>query len=317
MGRKGKLTDEQLHKLYSAGVQKANSDDLIKEFVNSKKLINVKSSTIKRYYDVFHILDRDMTRMGLETPLADLRTDEIESLILFWQDDPITPATINGRLRVMRTYYKFLFESKYRKDHPMKQVKSLREPIKIKDTLEEKEIKQMADWFKMRRSFAGFRDLVMFQLILETGLRIGEVIGIQLEDLRGTVIHVVEAKGLRQRVVFISKEMRLTLDLYLEIRGSLPTPYLFVNNEGTQLKRRTFQDAIKYAKEACGIEKDITPHALRRTYAKFAVLAGMDAFSLASLLGHSSVVTTQRYVSIYGKNLEEQAKKRGEFSKYF
>lgn len=83
MGRKGKLTDEQLHKLYSAGVQKANSDDLIKEFVDSKKLINVKQSTIKRYYDVFHILDRDMMRMGLETPLADLSMDQVKEIILF------------------------------------------------------------------------------------------------------------------------------------------------------------------------------------------------------------------------------------------
>lgn len=255
--------------------------------------------------------------LGIERQIAELLEEDIEQLILYWQRLGLVPASINSKLRVLKTFFRFLADKGYRNVYVMKNIKNMREVIEIKDTLEKPEIKEISKWFKMRKSFAGFRNLVLFQFLLDTGVRISEALNIKLQDIREDTVYILEAKGLKQRIVFISKNMRNTLDLFLEVRGNLDTDYLFVNIDGKQLQKRTFQEDIKEAAEACGIKKKITPHALRRTYARYAVMAGIDPFSLAALLGHASLEITTRYVQMWGQDLKRQSEKRGNFSGLF
>lgn len=315
--RQLELTEEQKMLLLQENMLQESDEEVFEKFVRSKRLIGVKDTTVAIYRTIKRVIDRDIALLELDTEMQLLTTENMEQLILYWQRTGIAPATINHRFRVLRPYFKFLKERGYRKTNIMSGIKNVREKQEIKGTLEKHEIKAIAHWFKKAGSFAGFRNLVHFQLLLDTGIRLSESLNIKLQDIKGDTIYIVEPKGLKQRLVFISKQMRKTLDIYLEIRGELDCPYLLVTIDGGKVAPRTFQDALKEAIVACNINKSISPHSLRRTYAKFAVMAGIDPFSLATLLGHSSLEITTRYVQIWGQDLRAQAEKRGNFSGLF
>lgn len=317
MRRKLELNSDQINLLYASDKLHLDSGELFEKFVESKRLIGVKETTVKHYYNLKRVIDRDTEVLEIPRKLAELEEEDVQQLILYWQRLGLVPASINSKLRVMKTFFRFMADRGFRKTYVMQNIKNVREKVEIKDTLEKPEIKLISQWFKMQKSFAGFRNLVLFQFLLDTGVRISEALSIKLQDIREDTVYILEAKGLKQRIVFLSKQMRETLDIYLDIRGSVDTDYLFVNIDGNQLQKRTFQEDMRDAVQACGIEKKITPHALRRTYARYAVMAGIDPFSLATLLGHSSLEVTTRYVQMWGQDLKRQSEKRGNFSGLF
>lgn len=111
--------------------------------------------------------------------------------------------------------------------------------------------------------------------------------------------------------------MREKLTSYLKIRGNLSHTKVFINRDQLPYNKNTFQQNLREARVLCGIQKQVSPHVCRRTYAKNAILSGMDAFSLATLLGHSSLEVTKRYVQIWGNDLKKQAKLRKDYGDFF
>jgi site-specific recombinase XerD len=297
-------------------VTKIDDELAIKEFLKSRRLKNVRETTIKYYEDDFHVLKRDLKLLEIDKQLVELTEKDIEAIIMLWQKK-LKVTTINSKLRGIRPFYSFLKEKKWIKRNPTENVKLLRDRKKIRETLEDVEIRKIADSFKKKNTFPSFRDLVIFQLLLDTGIRISECLSIQLNDIDGKRLVITESKNLQQRMVFLSKNMQEKLKIYLKVRGSLHHGYLFVNQDNERLSKSTFQETLRMAARACGIKKQVSPHVCRRTYAKKAVLKNMDPFSLAVLLGHSSLEVTKRYVQIYGQDLENQAEKREDFSEFF
>ncbi|EIX7078143.1 site-specific integrase [Listeria innocua] len=159
--------------------------------------------------------------------------------------------------------------------------------------------------------------MTIFQLLLDTGIRINECLHIKVDDVHADYIVITETKNLSQRVVYLSGDMVARLKIYLKVRGQLATPFLFVNIENERLSSRTFQEHLKSITILCGVKKNVSPHMCRRTYAKQAVLAGIDPFSLASLLGHSSIEVTKQYVQLWGSDLKNQAKLKADYGDIF
>jgi len=297
-------------------VTKINDETAIKEFIKSRRLKNVRETTIKYYEDAFHVLKRDLQILKINKQLVDLTEKDVEEIILLWQQK-LKVTTINSKLRGIRPFYSFLEEKKWIKKNPTANVKLLRDRKKIRETLEDDEIKKIADYFKKQNTFPGFRDLVILQLLLDTGIRINECLNIKLQDIDGKRLVITESKNLQQRMVYLSKGMQDKLEVYIKVRGKLNHDYLFVNQDNGRLSKNTFQERLRIASRACGVKKQVSPHVCRRTYAKKAILKGMDPFSLAVLLGHSTLEVTKRYVQIWGADLEKQASKKEDFSEFF
>ncbi|MDK8643804.1 tyrosine-type recombinase/integrase [Niallia taxi] len=297
-------------------VVKVNDEIALNEFIKSRRLKNVRETTIKYYEDAFHVLKRDLQKLKIRKQLIELEEKDIEKIILLWQRN-LKVTTINSKLRAIRPLYAFMEEKSWIKKNPTANVKLLRDRKKIRETLEDDEIRKIADNFKKQNTFPAFRDSVIFQLLLDTGIRINECMSIQINDIDGKRLVITESKNLQQRMVFLSKNMQEKLKVYLKVRGSLHHAYLFVNQDNERLSKNTFQERLRMAARACGIKKQVSPHVCRRTYAKKAILKGMDPFSLAVLLGHSSLEVTKRYVQIWGADLEKQASKKEDFSEFF
>ena len=146
------------------------------------------------------------------------------------------------------------------------------------------------------------RDKAMLALLYATGIRVSELIGIQMEDINMNIGFLVCRDGERERTIPFGRSAKAALEEYLEharnelLRGK-GTDYFFVNCTGGAMSRQGFWKIIKYYGEKAGIEEDITPHTLRHSFAAHLIARGADMRAVQTILGHSDMATTQMYAA--------------------
>lgn len=162
------------------------------------------------------------------------------------------------------------------------------------------------------------RDRSILELLFSTGLRVSELVGISRDQLNlKTQEFSVRGKGGKVRIVFISESARQILEKYLNKRTDID-PALFIRlnkigiaskEEDKRLTPRSVQRIVKYYAAKAGIVKDVHPHTLRHSFATDLLSNGADIRSVQSMLGHSSITTTQIYTHITNKQLKDVHKK--------
>ena len=146
------------------------------------------------------------------------------------------------------------------------------------------------------------RDKAMLALLYATGIRVSELIGIQMEDINMNIGFLVCRDGERERTIPFGRSAKAALEEYLEharnelLRGK-GSDYFFVNCTGGAMSRQGFWKIIKYYGEKAGIEDDITPHTLRHSFAAHLIARGADMRAVQTILGHSDMATTQMYAA--------------------
>lgn len=146
------------------------------------------------------------------------------------------------------------------------------------------------------------RDKAMLSLLYATGIRVSELIGIQMEDINMNIGFLVCRDGERERTIPFGRSAKAALEEYLEharnelLRGK-GSDYFFVNCTGGAMSRQGFWKIIKYYGEKAGIEEDITPHTLRHSFAAHLIARGADMRAVQTILGHSDMATTQMYAA--------------------
>ena len=154
------------------------------------------------------------------------------------------------------------------------------------------------------------RDKAMLALLYATGIRVSELIGIQMEDINMNIGFLVCRDGERERTIPFGRSAKAALEEYLEyarnelLRGR-ESDYFFVNCTGGAMSRQGFWKIIKYYGEKAGIEEDITPHTLRHSFAAHLVENGADLKSVQEMLGHSDISTTQIYANLNYHHIRE------------
>ena len=146
------------------------------------------------------------------------------------------------------------------------------------------------------------RDKAMLALLYATGIRVSELIGVQMEDINMNIGFLVCRDGERERTIPFGRSAKAALEEYLEharnelLRGK-GSDYFFVNCTGGAMSRQGFWKIIKYYGEKAGIEEDITPHTLRHSFAAHLIARGADMRAVQTILGHSDMATTQMYAA--------------------
>ena len=149
------------------------------------------------------------------------------------------------------------------------------------------------------------RDKAMLALLYATGIRVSELIGIQMEDINMNIGFLVCRDGERERTIPFGRSAKAALEEYLEharnelLRGK-GSDYFFVNCTGGAMSRQGFWKIIKCYGEKAGIEEDITPHTLRHSFAAHLIARGADMRAVQTILGHSDMATTQMYAAYRG-----------------
>lgn len=301
MKRRGELTDEELKIIK----KKISDEEAYEKFFKDCYLRNLRPATIGYYKNEFHGAKKIINKQ-----LVEWEQKDVEDLILK-SKQLMKVTTINTRLRALRSFYNFLDKNRLIDKNPMKNIKLLRDRQKTIETLDNQEIEKLIKTIRKQKTFVGFRDEVILLVFLDTGVRLSELVGINVEDVRHNKLIIRRTKNLFERTVYLSDTTQERLESYIKVRGEVATKKLFISQDNKELNPHSIQTRLtKYGKEA-KINKRVSPHTFRHTMAKRMIVSGLDAFSLMHLLGHTDITVTKRYVNLWGQDLEQKHKEYG------
>ncbi|MED0977015.1 tyrosine-type recombinase/integrase [Bacillus paranthracis] len=301
MKRRGELTDKELKIIK----KKISDEEAYEKFFKDCYLRNLRPATIGYYKNEFRGAKKIINKQ-----LVEWEQKDVEDLILK-SKQLMKVTTINTRLRALRSFYNFLDKNKLIDKNPMKNIKLLRDRQKTIETLDNQEIEKLIKIIRKQKTFVGFRDEVILLVFLDTGVRLSELVGINVEDVRHNKLIIRRTKNLFERTVYLSDATQERLESYIKVRGEVATNKLFISQDNKELNPHSIQTRLtKYGKEA-KISKRVSPHTFRHTMAKRMIVSGLDAFSLMHLLGHTDITVTKRYVNLWGQDLEQKHKEYG------
>lgn len=208
----------------------------------------------------------------------------------------ISVSTVNNYIRNIKVFYSYLFEERIIKTNPMTKIKQLKNNRKPQEFLSDEDFVRLLKSIDTTK-FHEYRDYIVIQLIIDTGMRIGECLSITTDDIdlnqRCILLPAKNTKGKKDRYVFFSPKMGQELRRWLQYKDRyVNSYYLFCTKRGNNLAIGTFEVNFKnYGKR---IRVEVNPHMLRNNFAKRFLMAGGDIYTLSRLLGHSSVTVTEK-----------------------
>lgn len=222
-------------------------------------------------------------------------------------------STISRNLASIRSFYQFLLRIKKVKHDPTDGIQSPRVEKKAPSVLTSKEVELLLEQPK-DVDLKGTRDKAMLEFAYATGMRVTEIISLDIDDVNLNEGYVTCNSGKKQRTIPIGTMSLKALKEYMEearpvIIKDENEKALFVNTNGKRLTRQGFWKIIKYYKEQAHIAKDITPHVLRHSFATHLLQNGADLKSIQTMLGHSDISSTQVYVQFQDPELRDIYKK--------
>ena len=242
-----------------------------------------------------------LSREGLGN-LVDADARAIRAWLAWLHDRKLAKSSIARKLATVRSCFRYLARLGLVEFNAARQVRSPRLPKRLPSFLPKDESKGLLDT-ETERSEAGLRDHALLELLYATGLRVAECCGLDLDDVdrrRGAVR--VMGKGGKERVVPVGDTALGALDAWLSVRGE-GRGALFTNLRGGRLGTRSVQRIVKRRARAAGIDRRVTPHTLRHTFATHMLGEGADLRLIQELLGHSRLTTTQRYTHVSPEHL--------------
>jgi integrase/recombinase XerC len=211
-------------------------------------------------------------------------------------------SSVARKLASVRSCLKYLARRGVVELNAARQVRSPKLPQRLPSFLPKDESKNLLD-APVERTEAGLRDRALLELLYATGLRVAECCGLDLDDVdrhQGSVR--VMGKGGKERMVPAGDVALRALDAWLTVRGEGRGP-LFTNPRGGRLSTRGVHRIVKSRARAAGIERRVTPHTFRHSFATHMLGEGADLRLIQELLGHSRLSTTQRYTHVSAEHL--------------
>lgn len=218
-------------------------------------------------------------------------------------------STLARNIASVRAYYKFLLREELVSSDPTVELKADKIPKKAPEILSGEEITLLLSQPE-GGDFKSVRDKAMLELLYATGIRVTELIMLDVEDVNLELGYIKCRNSGKNRVIPIHAVAAEALSDYLlnlrKVTIIEPSETaLFVNCSGKRLSRQGFWKIIKYYTARAGIEKDITPHTLRHSFAMHLLENGADLHSIQEMMGHSDISSTQFYANLVRDNIKE------------
>ena len=222
-------------------------------------------------------------------------------------------STISRSLASIRSFYQYLIRVKKIKKDPTMTIESPKINKRTPNILTSKEVELLLDQPK-DIDLKGTRDKAMLEFAYATGMRVTEMISLDIDDVKLDEGYVVCRGRSKSRNIPLGSMSLKALKEYIDdarpylIRDESEEA-LFVNVNGTRLTRQGFWKIVKYYKEQAHIEKDITPHVLRHSFATHLLQNGADLKAIQTMLGHSDISSTQVYMQFQDPGIKNEYKK--------
>jgi integrase/recombinase XerD len=287
-------------------------DQLVSFFLSELRIKNLSPRSLQFYEENLNAFQKliiaklDFLDVSTLT-YQDIKQHYIGSML----DKKLAGNTINGRIKTLKAFYSYLFRENYTKIDLAKQLQIIKAEKKMITTFSKNQMILLLEQ-PDRTTFVGLRDYTMMLVLLETGLRLSELIQLRVDDVRWAEneIYIYHGKGGHTRRVPFQKTCGQALRHYLKERGNILSDFLFITVYEKTLHPRTFQENISTYGKSAGLRGvRVSPHTFRHSMAKFYILNGGDPFTLQQILGHSTLDMVRHYVQLFRSDVQEQHKK--------
>lgn len=277
-----------------------SNEEFLKLFLDAKKIEGCSQRTIQYYrVTVEHLLSQ------VKSEIRRISTEEIRSYLSeYQQKSGCSNVTIDNIRRNISSFFSWLEEEDYILKSPMKRIHKIRTKTVVKNVISDESIEQMRDFCKE------IRDLAIIDLLYSTGIRVGELVRLNREDIdleeRECIVY---GKGNKERKVYFDAKAKVHLKEYIDSRQD-ENPALFVTLDAPHDRLQISGVEIRLRKLGKKLNLDkIHPHKFRRTMATRAIDKGMPIEQVQKLLGHSQIDTTMQYAMVNQSNVKTSHQK--------
>ena len=275
--------------------EQISNQEYLKMFIEAKQIEGCSARTLQ-YYQVTieHLLK------NIDTVIRKITTDEIRTYLAEYQQrNNCSKVTVDNVRRNISTFFSWLEEEDYILKSPMRRIHKIKTKQPVKEIISDEMIERLRDNCRCSR------DLAMIDLLYSTGIRVGELVGLNISDIDFEEREcVVYGKGDKERRVYFDAKAKLHLQNYINSRTDT-NPALFVTLDSPyeRLKISGVEIRVRELGRKLNIEK-IHPHKFRRTMATRAIDKGMPIEQVQKILGHSQIGTTMQYAIVNQNNVK-------------
>ena len=243
------------------------------------------------------------------TDLRKVRKEDVGAYLQHMSSEGKSPATITRSTASIRSFYNYLMRDGTVKANPAKSITAMKVERKYPEILTNKEVELFLEQPKCVDE-KGFRDHAMLELLYATGIRVSELISLNVTDVNLTAGAIRCISHDKERFIPLYPAAIRALSEYMEfVRPQMlarkDEPSLFVNVSGERMSRQGFWKIIKSYQAKAHIDKDITPHTLRHSFAAHLLENGADIRAIQEMLGHADISSTQIYSQLVKKQLKD------------
>ncbi len=279
------------------------------DFLKTEK--QASANTVSSYLRDVHQFAEAMR--GKDVPLVQVAARDVEDYANSLTKRGKSPATVTRSMASIKSFYTCMVDKGHVDQNPAKGVSPAKVERKLPQVLTGKEVELFLEQPECTDP-KGYRDRAMLELLYATGIRVSELIDLDVDDLNlpGGVLRCY-SKG-RERVIPLYPAAIRALNEYItdvrpQLVDSVDETALFVNMSGDRMSRQGFWKLIKHYQEKAGIQKDITPHTLRHSFAAHLLENGADLRSIQEMLGHADISSTQIYSRLINQKIKDVYKK--------
>lgn len=243
------------------------------------------------------------------TDISSTTKTTILSYLLYLQKEGRASSTVSRTLASLRSYYLFMMQNGVVKSNPTSNLEAPHVEKKIPKILSGEEVELLLEQPKNCDN-KGIRDKAMLELLYATGIRVSELINLDVSDVNVPMSFIRCNGGKKERIIPMGHQAKDALENYINnvrkymVRDENETA-LFVNCSGARLSRQGFWKLIKYYQHIAGIETDITPHTLRHSFAAHLLENGADLHSIQEMMGHADISSTQVYSRMINSKIKD------------
>ena len=304
------LTVEQTKKLQEVIVKtfaeneapktEISNDEFLKMFLDAKRIEGCSNRTIKYYrVTIEHLLK------NVVSPIRKITTEMMRAYLVDYQKiNNCGKTTVDNIRRNISSFFSWLEEEDYILKSPMRRIHKIKTQKTVKNIISDEEIE------KLRDNCKNIRDTAMIDLLYSTGIRVGELVKLNIEDIDFSEREcVVFGKGDKERRVYFDAKSKIHLKNYIESRkDNNPALFVTLNAPYDRLKISGVEIRIRELGRMLNLEK-VHPHKFRRTMATRAIDKGMPIEQVQKILGHSQIDTTMQYAIVNQNNVKASHRK--------
>jgi len=241
----------------------------------------------------------------------DVSRDVIRGYVESLSRRGMSSSSISRHISSLRSFYRFLMAERLIDESPVDGIEPPKGWARLPTVLSIDEVERLLSVYERAETPIQLRNKAILELLYATGVRVSELVSLRTDDISAELGYLrCKGKGDKERLVPIGSPALKALEEYLKrgrphLAGSRSQPWLFLNRNGDKLSRQAVWKMIKQAIKLAGIEKNVSPHTLRHSFATHMLERGADLRYLQEMLGHSNISTTQIYTHISRERLRD------------